>query len=231
MGGTSGYTSYQSDYTAFNKFYILYYFDITPIYKSIAIDGRDGLVDKQSVADLADYRGRLDHAAALAHECGPSFRSWRETLSGKKQEIGRDCTEEVVKAYTELRQEVLDRNGWRLLHKVPFENVQKAIFKSDLTASVDGWKGLAIQTIFFARTLLDLMGIAFIVMAFSTPAAAFLFFPLTLILYLSAVTQQVEMRYLVQSDAILIVFAVLFIGALRFRILNRVNKPRTAHQP
>jgi hypothetical protein len=209
MGKTPGYESYQADYTAFHRFYTLYFVDITPIFNRVSTEGRDGVEED---VRLANFKERLDNAARVARHCGPSFNSWRRMKTKTQDEIDYDCSVDIIKNYTDLRKEAIEQYGWQLLIKIPLENIRKAIFKSELTAPTTTWKDTVIQIIFSIRTLIVISGLAFMLMAVRTPFTAFLLFPISLILYISSITRQVEMRYLVQSDALLIVFAVLFIG-------------------
>jgi hypothetical protein len=214
MGKTTGYKAYKEDYVAFNRFYTLYFVDITPILLNISQTGNDDLNDDLR---LSDYRLDLDRVNSLAHECGTSFaevRRWgRNSLQDTKKE-DQNCNEEIVSIYQKIRAQALKNGGLALWSDVPIKNVSKAILKSELTNKKEGWKSKFITAIFISRTaiiLLALIGIFYIKIV---PEFVFLFFTISLIAYIAAITRQVEMRYLVQSDAILVALGIIAISIL-----------------
>lgn len=220
MGKTTGYNAYQADYIAFNRLYTLYYVDVTPIVKSIALTGNDGL--KQD-SKLSEIRDKLDHAARLAYECGPSFASWREQVLRSPQSIEHDCTDKIVKIYTDLREAQIDKHGLSLFAKIPLQNIKKSIFKSELTAETEGWKAIIIQITFQSRTLISILGLSYLLLKPWNKESILLLFPIMLIIYISTVTRQVEMRYLVQSDAITVIFAALSTGLIHDKFKSKMK--------
>jgi len=204
MGKTSGYKAYKEDYIAFQRLYTLYFVDVTPILLRISKSGRDGLDDDPR---LKGIRSDLERASELAYSCGTSFgevRRWGNNVLQDIKTDERECNAEIVSIYEYVRAKALKEGGFTLWIDVPVQNVIKAVFKSELTSKRDGWVSSVITSIFFTRTLFALLGLMGIFFIARVPEFVFVFFPISLIAYISAITRQVEMRYLLQSDALLL---------------------------
>lgn len=214
MGPTTGYRAYQADYIAFRDFYSLYYVNITPIYTSIAIRGSDGLADENTFGDLAEA---VSQAARLAHHCGPSFLAWR-SLKGHgstQSELIPPCQGEVVAAYTSLKNRALDRGGLALLLKAPTANVLKSLFKQELVHDQSSpTKAFMVRLIFGFRSAYILLALLSGVLLWKRPEVVFLLYPLAMIILISFGLRQVEIRYLVQAEALMIPYATLAMDRL-----------------
>ena len=215
MGKTTGYEAYNIDYLAFNRFYTLYFVDVTPIVKNIAVNGNDGLIYDEKIEK---YSEELKEAAFLSKTCGSSFAQWRAYALNAPQELEINCNEEISKRYMDLRQRVLEEQGISRNIEVPLKNVGKALFKSELTKSAGDFKDKIINTVFMYRTALIALGLAAIFLIPRNRLKIFIIFPIALILYISFITRQVEIRYLAQADALLIIFSAISLYALLYKI-------------
>jgi 4-amino-4-deoxy-L-arabinose transferase-like glycosyltransferase len=218
MGKTAGYLNAQEDYLAFKNFYSLFLVDITPVYTAVAVKGENELPD--AFFDFVDVP-MVRQADLRAFQCGPSFKVWREQQSQHHPEEYLSCKEEVSENYLGLAQSVLENSPAWFPYIVPMKNVGKAIFKSSLTSELHDWKDNVIKGLFGVRTFIVLSASTFLFLLPWKRHALFLLFPLGLIFYISVFLKQVEMRYLAQADAVMIVFAVLAWHSLIARVGQR----------
>ena len=86
MGETTGYQAFQEDYIAFDKLYSLIYVDVTPIFQSVALVGKDTITNSNVLGSLSDELRELNE---MAFKCGPSFNARRYNILYKKDNILR----------------------------------------------------------------------------------------------------------------------------------------------
>lgn len=214
MGQTTGYKVAQADGIAWHKFYSLFIGDVTSPATSIARYGRDGIVDREI---LGWQQKEIDRLGDLAMRCGPSFRYVRQWFPEHRHPFSddkTDCTKELVEGYTSLRAKYLERYGIRLWMTVPLRNIAKAIFKGQLTKSLTIQKDRITGLIFKIRSLFVILGLCSVFFFKRKEYLALLIFPLGLIFYTSVITRHVEIRYLVQADALLLGLATVTICGL-----------------
>jgi 4-amino-4-deoxy-L-arabinose transferase-like glycosyltransferase len=214
MGKTGGYKEFQFDYIAAENFYNLFLSNIAPAITSIARYGRDGIVDRQI---LGWQQVEIDRLSWMAMRCGPSFRYIRQWFPEHQQSLSDhrdDCTKELVVGYTTLREKYLEQFGVRLWMTVPSRNIVKSIFKDQLTNPLSIEKDRIIRLIFTARSLFVILGLCSFLFLRRKENLALLIFPLGLIIYISIITRHVEIRYLVQSDALLLGLAMVTVTGI-----------------
>lgn len=205
MGKTTGYKAYQEDFIAFNRFFNLFMVDVTPVYNSIALSGVTGLGEDPRFTPHIDAVNRL---ARRSFECGPSFISWRDMKHGvTKSNPDAGCKDELASNYEKLRQKFLDEHGPLFLWHVPLQNLEKAVFKSDLTSSRAGLTGWLIWACFLLRSIFVVLGFSAVFFLRKEPRLLMVLFPLFIFLFISSVIRQVEIRYLVQCEAVLMILA------------------------
>jgi hypothetical protein len=210
-GGSTGYATNQDDFIAFQKFYELYFVDYTKIRNSVSDYGVNGLTPNDlPYTDI----GQLKAADKLAFECGPSFHAWSGKIPKTKLTDYSGCKEEVVAAYQEIYKKTLEIAPWYFNLKQPFLNLYKTIFKSSLSESRGLIKDLVINSLFYLRTMVLMFAIFAIFLLPRRSFNVFMLYFFILSLYISFVLRQVEMRYLVQADAISVVFCMLAIQVL-----------------
>jgi Dolichyl-phosphate-mannose-protein mannosyltransferase len=205
IGETSGYTRYQQDMLALIRFYNLYLVDVTPVVRSIVDNGSDGLAANV----LGDLYEDARFAAQKAYLCGPSVYAWQKNSELAQLDPALSCRDEVVKLYKDLRSKAIERNGLGLVANSILSNIDKCIFKSSLTNKDgnDGFKQFLYKAIFGYRTAYLLLGLTFL-FYLRYRQSIFLIFPIFMILYISVFTG-VEIRYLAQTEIILIIYATM----------------------
>lgn len=209
MGNLTGYAANQEDFVSFQNFYSLYFVDYTKLRHSVSRSGVNSM--HPSDFPYTDFQ-KLQEADKLAFSCGPSFLAWRGDLSATRKNEYLGCKEEVRKAYDELRHETLQNAPDFFQFKQPIENIFKSVFKISLSNPFDSWKDLIISMVFVLRTLIILGAISSIFILQRSSLKVFMLFPICLITYISFIIKQVEIRYLVQADAIMIIFFVMLIN-------------------
>lgn len=225
MGKTTGYASFQEDWLAFKDFYSLYFVDVTPIRDRIAFEGTNRL----SPADVPHIPfDELERVDRLAHKCGPSFLTWRgeEGYSHTKRSSLPNCKDRVVSGYTKLYEQALDVAPFYFQWQQPLLNVHKSFFKDALVNPLGGRKDFIIGIIFSVRSIVTVGAVLSLIFLRNSPFKMFMLFPIFLIFYISFSAKQVEMRYLTQADAVMIVFFCLLCSSLWSRLKNRYNSKK-----
>lgn len=169
---------------------------------------------------------KLEQAVYLAKNCGRGFSEWagywKKTIP--IFDTVNDCSKEVASLFDELRLHQIQQNPFNYYVKVPLMNLQKALFKSGLTDKVSVSRKLG-GYLFYYRTILILMGMIGIALLFKRkelrPIALFvgLFFSM-LYFYLcfgtSPQCRNIEIRYFLQADVLMLFPAAYLIGKLNF---------------
>ena len=222
MGKTTGYPSFQEDFLAFKDLYSLYFVNITPIRNSIAFDGTNNL----SATDVPYTPfDKLDVADRLAYECGPSFLSWRgeEGYSQTQTSSLPNCKELVVSGYANLYEQTLENSPLHFRWKQPSLNIYKAVFKDTLVNPLGGWKDFVVGLIFSGRSVIVVGAFFSLFFLAKSSFKVFMLFPGALIFYISFVARQVEMRYLTQADAVMVIFFCLLCSSLWVSIFDKIR--------
>ncbi|HRY32924.1 MAG TPA: glycosyltransferase family 39 protein [Bacteroidales bacterium] len=170
------------------------------------------------------YRNRedslmLEKAVSLARECGSGFSHKKGYWKAPFDEP--NCNREVKALFDTLRQNQIRYNPWNFYVKVPLKNLQKALFKTSLTDNAGFIRKLA-SLLFIYRTVLILAGLmALFIIWFRKklrqgPALAILVYAVLLYLLLCAGTAEqmrnIEMRYFVPADVLLLLPAAFLLG-------------------
>lgn len=165
----------------------------------------------------------LQRAFHLQQTCGSSTSIWKIPVG--KIIPPNACTDTIVQLYTELRNRQIATNPWVFYVKIPLENLSKALFKTELSNQGNSINKLA-SLLFYYRTLLILLGIMGCIAMFkSNDLRIYSILLLTYwgILYLALCAgtgpmfRNVEIRYLLHPDVLMLLPATYFIGKFLFR--------------
>jgi hypothetical protein len=167
---------------------------------------------------------KLEKAVALAKTCGRGFSEWKgywkETIMW--DDSLNDCSQEIAKLFYELRQNQVKHNPYNFYVKVPLQNLKKALFKFGLLNSVNLTRKLG-GYLFFYRSLLIILGLVGLVLMLmgkkEKHAAIWIgVFFISLYFYLcfgtSPQCRNIEMRYFLQADILLLIPAAYFLEKL-----------------
>jgi hypothetical protein len=214
MGKTSGVQYYKEDFIAFNRLYSLIYVDVTPIFNSISLFGKDTITDYKI---LGTFQKELWNLNKMAFECGPSFYSRRNGINSRKDfNLRNNCKYEIINGYDNLRIKLIAKNGFFFEYKTAFSNLKKAVFKMNLTQQPTSIKDFFIYFSFSYRIVYIVLGLVSIFFLFSNKKIIIIVFPLFMIFFVAVVNRHVEIRYLAQAEAILILLATVTIYRLKY---------------
>lgn len=141
-----------------------------------------------------------------------------------------NCNAAVGAGFRELRLDYARRNPVGYWLKVPGQNMFKAFFKSNTNAKAGGVMGLAIQLLFGYRSLLVVLGVVGLVLYRRNrglwPVAIYAG---AMFIFICFVMRNLEMRYLLQADVLLLLPAALVLARLLDPLLVRFGvRPRPA---
>lgn len=170
-----------------------------------------------NVASKTADRERIYAIMNKSIQCGSSFQVWQNL---PMQPPNEDCTQEIAQSYDSLLENYKSNNPLSYYFHTPSRNLYKSFFKSSLNESKysssqsnknlsEQVKNIFIKGIFMYRTLLILVGfIALVVVSIKkTNVLPISFFIIFMYIFINFFIRQVEMRYLLQADTLLLVFS------------------------
>ena len=164
---------------------------------------------------------KLERAVWLAQNCGSGFSHksgfWKQPFDVP------NCNEEIRKLFTELRDSQVKNNPWNFYVKVPVQNLKKALFKTGLNDQ-GSWVRKMASLLFYYRSLMLLLGIVGAVYAIRTCPQAlpgilvilgyFLLLYLMLCAGTSLQMRNIEMRYFLPADVLMLIPASFLVNSL-----------------
>ena len=176
---------------------------------------------------------KLEEAVSLSKTCGSGFSNWRGYWS--KRITGENCNDRIAQLYDELRDNQIKNNPINFYIYVPLQNLKKALFKTEITN-----KSLSVRIpsliLFLYRTILIFAGliafmfiiknnnydkgILFIILLF------FIFLYLLLCAGTLPQTRNIEMRYFLPSDVLMIIPAGLLFYELGIYFKKHFSKSK-----
>ncbi len=207
MGETTGSMYYLGDYSAAMKFIGLFYENQINALDSIVNNGVLNLPDSLFVDK---HRGEIDRIAKLAYSCGPSFRTWRREQF-EFSTNSRHCEKIVAAGFDNLSHLAKKEMNFLEYYKTSFEAFQKGFLKTNYQEKSGG---LFLQSILFGyRAILISLGILAIFVVRERRLFYFVFgaqiFWVTTLYVLAFSFRHVEMRYLLMSDMLLLICAMI----------------------
>lgn len=172
-----------------------------------------------------------------ANDCGSSFYLYKNFAKihyddaqsmRRNQDYTVECNAEIQQGFDQLRLSYKRRNPIEYYTKVPLENLFKVFFKSG-TQAADGRskKQLLLAVVFGYRSLLLILGVIGLIAYRKIEGIQPIFtFWVFIVVFLCWYFRQLEMRYLLQADVLLILPAALLIGQWlsQYRGLTKLRK-------
>ncbi|HRN93669.1 MAG: glycosyltransferase family 39 protein [Chitinophagales bacterium] len=168
---------------------------------------------------------KLERAIYLSQNCGSGFSYWKGYWKNPiPANDPSNCSAEAAQLFNELRANQIKYNSVNFYITIPLQNLKKALFKSELSDSKSLVQKLG-GMLFYYRTFLLMLGIIGLVMMlrdrFTIPIAMLIgSFFVALYFYLSFGTspqcRNIEMRYLLQPDVLMLLPAAFLLSKLRF---------------
>ena len=135
-------------------------------------------------------------------------------------------TAEVGEGFHQLRQSYARQHPVSYWLHVPGSNLLKAFFKSSTAASLGGAKDLAIRVLFGYRSLLLLLGVLALWVHRREPGMwPIALFSGGMVFFVCFLMRNLEMRYLLQADILMLLPAAVLLGTLADRLLGRRLAP------
>lgn len=169
---------------------------------------------------IPEDTAKLNRAIFLCKTCGSSFSAYPEYWK-KEVKPGEDCNAEIVKLFDELRINQQKKNFWNVYLWVPLQNMNKALFKSSLQDTTSIVRKLA-SLLFVYRSALLVAGIigCIMLLLYKDKRLRF-FFGIIMIYFLtlyitmcfgnSYLFRNLEMRYFLPADILMLIPASYFI--------------------
>lgn len=168
---------------------------------------------------------KLKKALLLSYQCGDGFRQLRKLQPLPKED---DCTTEVALLWKDLKNTVKSKTPLQYYLIVPLGNIKKAIFKNALINSYNrpnksNLINIVAKILFGYRTLLLILGIvgfAYIILLhkanqeFQIAIYYMLFYCMGLYFWLCFIYRDMDIRYLLPADVLLIIPAAFFISVV-----------------
>jgi hypothetical protein len=174
---------------------------------------------------------------AQASDCGSSFYLYKNLAKinygdvqamRQNQDYTVECNTEIQQGFDQLRLSYKRRNPIAYYTKVPLENLFKVFFKSGIQATNgESKKQLLLATVFGYRSLLLILGVIGLIVYRKAEGIQPIFtFWVFIVVFLCWYFRQLEMRYLLQADVLLILPAALLMGQWlsQYRGLTKLRK-------
>lgn len=169
----------------------------------------------------------LERAVHLSKNCGSGFSEWRGYW---KDVVPAEmaCNEEISQLYNHLREVQIKTHPLNFYLIIPAKNLKKAVFKSDLKYETStGFAQKLSSLLFLYRTILILLGLIGVFMLFkekNNKAWIFLLYFLLLYITLCAGTsiqmRNIEIRYFLHADILLLIPGSYYIVQILNKLLN-----------
>ncbi|WP_157699006.1 glycosyltransferase family 39 protein [Bernardetia litoralis] len=225
---TSGYNTFNLD--MINSRQWLYAWTDSANYVLEYMYDKNNIVEKgkpiylpSDVAPTQKDENRIYDIMNQSMQCGSSFRLWQKQ---PPLPTNKDCTKEVARLYDSLFYTYKSNNPVKYYISVPSKNLYKSFFKTSISDSKYSssksndnlsknlsvkTKNIIIELLFNYRTFLILVGFTtlFILSIKQKNTLPISFFILFMYFFITSVIRQVEMRYLLQADTLLLLFSAI----------------------
>jgi len=222
MGKTTGHRFYLADFNSEMNFVKLFYENPKDM---LDIAATKGILILPESKFVKDHRYEIDQAVRLAFEKGPGSLLRQGKVLTINKELRVD-EKNVADAFNVLSIKAKNEMAFTEYYRTAFESFQKGFFKTNYIAK----SGSAIiQAILFGyRGILVVLGISALFVARDRVrwfVVGVLMYWVSTLFVISFIYRQVEMRYLLMSDMLLIICSGLTIGWLLSKVRRlMVNK-------
>ncbi len=152
---------------------------------------------------------KLAKVLALCKSCGSGFSRWPGYWKAPVED-GQDCNEEIIQLFSELEDNQREHNFWNVYFWVPMQNLKKALFKSQLYDQATTARKLA-SLLFYYRTFLIFAGFFGLILMYRCKngnvlmSLGIFLYVTGWYLYLAFVFHNMEIRYLLPADILLLI--------------------------
>jgi hypothetical protein len=220
---------WSDDFIAFLDFSHSISTDHTPVYMSIL---KNEKVHWPAAAYLDPGDSvLLDSAVMMCRTCSNSFALWKfgEHLTTENKLLEHPCDSGITAIFNSLTVKQKTKNTFHYWIIIPLQNLEKCFFKINLYGNKP-WMVKAFGNILFIiRSLLVVLGLTGIYLAFkkSLLQRKFLLlvsgYMISWYLFISIIHRNIEMRYLLHTDVVLLIPAAFAIMVLFFNRYLKQN--------
>jgi len=166
----------------------------------------------------------LDSVVTMCRTCSNGFAYWKfgEHLVSEIALPGKPCDLEIAAIFNALTEKQKSKNPFHYWVTIPLDNLGKCFFKLSLYGDKPVMLKIFSSVLFMIRSLLVILGMIGIFLAYkkSLLGRKFLVFVfgymISWYLYISIIHRNIEMRYLLHNDMILLIPAAFTIMILFF---------------
>jgi hypothetical protein len=217
---SAGYADYQKDMLGYMYWLYAWHKDQPDEYLAYAYKLDREIIFPEEVFASETEKQLAVNTIKLAQRCGTSFVEWQRDAGKKIKCYG--CYDELIEqSFSFLKESYKSNHPFNYYIGVPLANLKKAFFKTSLTNSqtAPGW---LFKFVMLLRCTLIFTGLFACFYYWKNDLYKVIFgFFVVKYLFVTAILRQVEMRYIFQSDVLIIIGAVVFIASM----IERKNKP------
>ena len=171
-----------------------------------------------------DDLDNLNKAINLGRECSSSFYYWKKTKFNDIEKPNSFCDEEVAKAFIYQKKKFIKNNFLTYCFYVPYLNVKKILFKSNLEKGGSKIKIILSNLLFSFRSLLVILGIISLTYSYKYKSTRFIHLFITFIyLFFIFYIRKIEMRNLLQAEILMLIPTGHYISTLITKIKSYVR--------
>jgi len=165
---------------------------------------------------------KLNRVAKLCHYCGNGFGVFMKNAGYRKNYLPIDssCSPEISSIFKELQQNQIKYNWWNVYLWVPFGNLKKCFFKIGLYNPSSVFVNLFTTILFGFRSFLIIIGLLGIFLFLKLNKKHSILFLIIFLFFLfsyfslSFIYRNVEMRFLLPADVLMIIPAAYLLSFL-----------------
>lgn len=221
---TGGIPTFNSDVVAVRKYIYSIKSEWDPQFFQIV---RNEEVDWPEIAFISQEDSlMLKRAEYLAKNCGSGISYWAEYWNKENARMpdSLSCNDSIVYYFNTLRKRQIEANPFNYYVKIPLNNFSKALFKTSYVKEKRSIISLIGNLLFVYRSLLLIMGlIGVFIMMWKKNLLAYVIFIFwgTVYFYLCFVTRNLEMRYFLNNDVLMLIPAAFLINYVLDYLKNK----------
>lgn len=204
---TSGYDRYGEDIVAFRS-WIYTWSPEADIYLN-QLKNKKPINFPEIAFNNSTQKTKVKNLVEQARECGTGTYNWK---TFKKYPFKTNCNQEIAKGFNDIVEANKKDNPIKYYTLVPLQNFKKALFKNELnsfsTSNISNYKKNIIKIIFAYRSVISLCSvICLILITKQIQLLPVISFISCMYGFICIYYRQVEMRYLIQADVLMIILA------------------------
>lgn len=215
----SGYHRYGSDITSCRNYLFTWTTEFDYYMDSVFVQGEDFRLPPEAIPE-GFTSNQIKATIQKALTCGSGFAFWKE---GKPIQ-SENCNEEVSAEFNSYTKALYATKPFESRTSVPLQNLSKMYFKQQ---TIDSNRPVLENILFFFRSVILIAATLGAILGWfklSPEGFALSLFFIAIYILIGYILRQVEMRYLLQADAVILPCLVFAINWVRTRSNNQKAK-------